>query len=471
MPHPRATARRTAILLCLASILAAHPARADKAPPAPGALPAATLARMATHATAYTRSELLVGVVIAVVDGERRAVHGFGRVDVDAEGVPDGRTVFEIGSISKALTGVLLAHDVVHERLTLESPVDSLLPEGVAIAAKGERPMTLLDLATHSSGLPRMPHNFTPADRANPYADYTQERLYAFVRSWEPRRPPGERYAYSNVAFGLLGQLLARKAAGTYEDLLLARLAKPLGLTDTRVVLTPAMARRVARPHRRDTTPAKAWDLPALAGAGGIRSTGEDMLRILVSALRPDATPLGQAQALARERHRQSEGGPPMGLGWHIDAKGRRWHNGETGGYHAFMAFDPKADHGVVVLANTASGHVDALGRDVLAILGGATPEPPEVPPVAAVAPEVMDALTGTYALRPGLVFTVERIGRRLAVRLTGQPTFRVFPVSEAEWRYRVVDASLTFERDEEGTVRGLVLHQNGLRQAAAKQD
>ncbi|MDJ0975700.1 MAG: serine hydrolase [Planctomycetota bacterium] len=458
-------------LLFVGLPLATTPAIADKPAAKPDGLPAAQVAAIGTQAEAYTDSELLVGVVIAVVDGKREAVLGYGRTDVDRDEKPNGTTVFEIGSIGKALTGVLLAHDVLAGRLALETPVQDLLPKDTKLATKGDRPMTVLDVATHRSGLPRMPDNFRPKDPFNPYADYTTDQLYAFLRSWEPARAPGERYAYSNLGFGLLGQMLARKASTTYEALVLERLAKPLGLTDTRVVYTPAMKPRVARPHKLDTSPTKTWDLPTFAGAGGVRSTANDMLRILKSALRPDATPLGKAQALAQKRHERRPGGPPMGLGWHIDGAGRHWHNGETGGYHAFMAFDRAKDRGVVVLSNTGTGLVDKLGRNVLAILDGKTPDLPAVPKVVDVPLEAMDALEGTYTLGPGRVFTVERVGRRLAVTLTGQPTWRVFPVSETKWTYRITPASLTFARDEEGKVTGLVLFQHGQRTPAPKTD
>ena len=114
----------------------------------------------------------------------------------------DGNTVFEIGSISKVFTALVLADMVRKGELALEDPVAKYLPDTVKVPARNGRQITLLDLATQSSGLPRMPTNFTPKDPANPYADYTIRQLYDFLSGYQLPRDPGERYEYSNL--GLL---------------------------------------------------------------------------------------------------------------------------------------------------------------------------------------------------------------------------------------------------------------------------
>src|SRR3954462_12153798 len=180
-------------------------------------------------------------IVVVLVDRDgKRVVYGYGRTSPNANGsAPDGKTIYEIGSATKAFTGVLLADMVQRGQVSLDDPVQKLLPAEVKLPQKGEHPMTLLDLATHRSGLPRLPENLTPKDPGNPYADYTEKQLYAFLQKWEPARAPGDSYEYSNLGMGLLGHLLARKAGKSYEALLTERVLKPAAMNDTSITLTP----------------------------------------------------------------------------------------------------------------------------------------------------------------------------------------------------------------------------------------
>ncbi len=421
----------------------------------------------------YVDGGILVGGVIGVVENGRETRVPFGWVsrDASAPAAPTSETVFEIGSISKAFTGTILALLVNDGRARLDQPLQDLLPaEAVTIPVAGERPITLADVATHTSGLPRMPSNFAPKDPSNPYADYTVEQMYAFVGSCRPARPPGGAYEYSNLAMGLLGHALARKAGSSYEDLLVASIASPLGMTSTRIALTGDMRKRLAPGHDAALSPAANWDIPTLAGAGGIRSTASDMMRFLRANLAAgEATPLAKAMALAQRTHwADPTGRMEMGLGWHIRVPGGwRWHNGQTGGYHSFLAFDREGGRGVVVLSNTASMKVDELGGALIELLEGKDVKPIEAAKEVAVSKEILERYVGKYELAPGLVFDVEVGDGRLEVQLTGQPRFPVFAKSETEFAYRVVDASLAFEIEPGAQkAKALVLHQNGVHRA-----
>jgi CubicO group peptidase (beta-lactamase class C family) len=249
--------------------------------------------------------------------------------------------------------------------VALEDPIAKYLPKGVQAPIRGENPIRLVDLATHRSGLPRMPDNLVPASPLNPYADYLREHLFHFVGNHELRREVGEKYEYSNLGFGLLGTLLARRADTTYAELIETRITKPLGMKDTGVVLTAAMKRRLAPGHRGVLKTAN-WDFQTLAGAGALRSTAHDMLTFLEANLGLTETPLRQALELARQR-RESAGSDAMsiGLGWHLrSANGKSivWHNGGTGGYRSFTGFDPEEKRGIVILTNSAQSKPDDLG-------------------------------------------------------------------------------------------------------------
>ena len=229
------------------------------------------------------------------------------------------------------------------------------LPEGVTAPEYEGRSITLLDLATHTSGLPR--ESFHPRDESNPYADYTMDQMYVFLSGYRLTRAPGSSFEYSNYGFGLLGNLLVRRAGqADYEALLLERITRPLGMDSTRIELTPEMLSRLATPHLSYSVVTSNFDIPTLAGCGAIRSTANDMLTFLAANMGMTETGLQPALQLANTPQRLMDGLDYMGLGWVLpnSGKGIHWHNGETGGYHSYLGWDPQRKIGVVVLANAA---------------------------------------------------------------------------------------------------------------------
>jgi CubicO group peptidase (beta-lactamase class C family) len=428
-------------LLLLAALLRAEPldARVDKL------------------AAPFVEDGTILGMVVGVHDAGEEMIRGYGGTR------PGPDTVYEIGSISKVFTGILLAALVQDGTVRLDQPVIELLPSGAVVPASGERRITLVDLSTHTSGLPRMPDNLAPKDPRNPYADYTPERMLEFLGRVKPARAPGEACEYSNLGVGLLGWALQRKSGKTYEELLAERIAGPLGMKSTGVALTASMRERLAPGHDAAGRPESNWDLaPAFTGAGGIRSTAADMMRFLKANLSP--TPLDSTLAFAREiRYTPPEpGGQRLALGWHVSPSGILWHNGQTGGYHCFAAVDPAKKRVVLILADTATGAVDELGGDLLRMLEGAKVEPRRARKEAEVKPEILAEYAGTYALFGDFKLTVTVEDGRLMVQATGQEKLPVFAESETKFFYKVVDAQLTFERDADGKVKRVVLHQGG---------
>ena len=169
---------------------------------------------------------------------------------------------------------------VARGEVALEDPVGRYLPPEGHLPSRNGKEITLLDLATHSSGLPRFPANMNPADNANPFADYTEEQLYAFLSGYVLPRNPGEQYEYSNLGMALLGHALARRSGKPYEALVVDRVLTPLKMRDTRISLTPALQRRFTPGHDASLALQKAWDLPTLAGSGAFRSTARDMVEV-----------------------------------------------------------------------------------------------------------------------------------------------------------------------------------------------
>ncbi len=412
-----------------------------------------------------------VGIVVGVVGPEERRVVGYGRLTADDPRELDGDTVFEIGSITKVFTAILLADLVGEGDVALETPVQRLLGPDVTVPTRNGAEISLLHLATHSSGLPRLPSNLQPSNAANPYADYTVAQLHEFLSSYELERDIGETVEYSNLGAGLLGHALALKEGTDYGTLVSTRLLEPLGMSDTSISLTPSQQERLAAGHSVQLRPVANWDLPTLAGAGALRSTVNDMLTFVEANLGLGESPLQAAMAVTHAPQRDFPA-PNMqiGLGW-ITRRGHgrelHWHNGGTGGYRSFLGFDLESQTGVVVLSNSGDG-VDDLGFHLLDSRYGLV-VPPALRTAVEVDPAIYDAYVGGYQLTEDLVFTVTRQGDRLFVQLTGQPRFEVFPEAETKFFLRVVDAQITFGRSEDGSVDHLVLHQGGVDQRAGR--
>ena len=407
-----------------------------------------------------------VGIVVGVVNPNGIRHYAYGRTHAGGESAPDEDTVFEIGSITKVFTSILLADMVEQGDLALEDPIQRFLPDSISVPTRNGESITLEHLATHTSGLPRMPTNFAPADAANPYADYSVGQLYAFLDGYRLRRDIGAQYEYSNYGAGLLGHILARRAGTSYEELVKRRILDRLGMTSTGVTLTADLADRLADGHA-GTAVVSNWDIPTLAGAGALRSTARDMLVFLSANLALTESPLlGAMQATHHPRY--ATGSPDMhvGLGWHIRSGSREvvWHNGGTGGYRSFAGFVAATQTGVVVLTNSTQS-ADDVGFHLL------DPSVPlrEIRVPLAIDPDILGRYVGRYELAPGYVFDVTAASGQLFAQLTGQPRFRVYPESETAFYYTVVEARLTFELDGSGAVTALVLHQRGVDRRARK--
>lgn len=409
-------------------------------------------------------AQLITGLVIGIEDDHSLVVVGYGRTSETDGRVPDGRTVFEIGSISKVLTGALLVDAVQRGERRLDEPVTALLPDGVALQSKG-RPITLVDLTGHFSGLPYLPSNFLPSDSANPFLDYGEEKLFAFLHDYILSRAPGESYEYSNLAPGLLGHLLARSTGLTYEQLLRQRVCEPLGLHDT-TTRRPEPPTRLAAPHTIDNEPGASWDFAALAGCGAVRSTALDLLRFAAANVDGGTDLRDALRTMHEPRNTVILGFRSVAIAWHVDQKDsstRIWHNGQTGGYHSFLGVELETRRRVVLLCNTACALLDALAFQLFDVAAGQEGKPLSFEKPVEVEASQLELYSGRYALAPGVVVTVRADQGKLFATITGQSEFRVFPRSATEFFYRVVEASITFVVPEGAQQASrLVLRQNG---------
>ncbi|MEM8963447.1 MAG: serine hydrolase [Acidobacteriota bacterium] len=498
----------------------------------------------------------------AVASGDVEAIAAAivekGEVRVLAAGSATAETQFQIGSVTKPFTNLLLAEMVATGDVTYETTVGSILgesfqPENVAL-----REITLLDLATHTSGLPRLPVNFAPSG-PDPYASYGVDELMAGLQTTRAKQPLGDFYAYSNFGAGLLGHLLGRVDGSGYAEALQARVLKPLGLDNTSFVPRDGHAeaftggQRVASWTFQDST----------AAAGALWSTVGDLAKVIQAYVLTDKPAQTDKPRFRHDTAKDfaitSDAGPfavtPV---WHVAGEGLFWHNGRTAGHGGFLGFRPETGEGVVILVagdadvtgqglrflghesgeTAATGAVDerlfgqyrltpafGLGifaeQDVLKVQatgqgafelhpvndewyalgmidasirlvtegdkvvavelaqGGALQRAEKVADVADVASrqsvemsrEALAEYVGTYALAPGVVFTLRLGDDGLEAQITGQSFLPIYPQGDDVFFYKVVDAELHFERGEGGVIEALVLHQGGLEQRAERQE
>jgi CubicO group peptidase (beta-lactamase class C family) len=293
-----------------------------------------------------------LGLAIGVWKQGERRVFTYGAAKQDS--------IFEIGSVSKTFTGLMLAQMVVQKKVRLDEPVRELLPPGT-VTKPTDSEITLLDLATHHSGLPPMPDNMRPGQvqgsRFNNWADYGPRQLYAYIASHGVAKPVDATFIYSGVGVGLLGQVLADRAGKRYADQLRDEVTGPLGMTDTVLRLSDEQRTRFLQGYDAEHRPLPMIELDgALAGAGAIRSTVGDMMTYLEANLHPEkSSALSGALRLSHQLHERTTGhDQQIALTWGYDADtGNYWHNGATSGFTANAFFNPGMDAAVVVLTNT----------------------------------------------------------------------------------------------------------------------
>ncbi len=320
-----------------------------------------------------------LGVVVGVRQADRTSILGFSRTGSTGQ-CPDGTTLFEIGSVTKLFTTTILACLVNEGAIALDDPVRDFLPE----LPQFPQEITLRHLATHTSGLPRLPRNIWRSmlkNWRNPYAAYTTENLYANLKRYKQVKGLG-KVSYSNLGMGLLGHLLEKKTQVAYDRLVRQYITDPLALTDTAIALTDEQQQRLAPGHTFDGKITSNWDIPTLAGAGALRSTVQDLLIFLAATLDTTIPLLSSAFQLCRQTHvplseeSDSSSLVGVGLGWFIRQfkdleEPVFWHNGGTGGYQSYVSSLSAKGLSIAILANYGLGHptsfsTDAIGDQIL---------------------------------------------------------------------------------------------------------
>ncbi|MBK8170596.1 MAG: serine hydrolase [Sandaracinaceae bacterium] len=423
-----------------------------------------------TLCNAAIERDHVVGMEVAILDGPHQWTRGYGLTRVGGS-VPNERTIFEIGSITKTFTSLLLADMVTRGEVSLATPVQELLPSDWHVPTFEGTAITLEDIATHSSGLPSDWPGFTGENAHDPFHNFDLTMLRDGLNAAHVIVRPGSNYEYNNFATAVLGFALAHRLGMTYEAALQARVLAPLHLTEMWLNVPASEASRAVLGHYEDGTESPMWSTSAIAPAGNLHATAPELLRYAQAHLDPESA-LRDAMLLATAPRRptQEDVHASIGLGWHIIQNGRTiFHNGQ-GSMRAFLGIDRTHGYIVVVLSNTRGGVVDALGYNLLAVLRGEPTASPPAPAIALTA-EQMEALVGRYALSSSFALDVRVVNGVLETQATGQEAIPLDAISPTVLRVHGVAATLTFELGEGGRATRVTLNQNGRDMPAERVD
>lgn len=313
----------------------------------------------------YLNNNRTKGLSIGTYQDGKITFYNFGINSTENPTAPSEKSIYEIGSITKTFTTAVLAQMVMEGKVNYEDPIADYLPKAV-VNWSAEVGITLEDLATHSSSLPRMPTNFIKRaifDMSNPYKNYTVDDMYDFLKDFEPLPKSERKSDYSNLGMGLLGHILANVDGMPYEHMIRERIFQPLEMDDSVIEITKG---QLIQGHDGTGSPTSQWDLPTFAGAGAIRSTTTDMMKYLVANIN-EVSPYH----LTHTPKKDYSSSRKIGLAWISQKNGDlayTWHNGGTGGFRTFTGFSKDKKVGVIVMANSIQS-VDAIGIRILQLL------------------------------------------------------------------------------------------------------
>lgn len=417
-------------------------------------------------------AELFPGAVVGIFKDGEASYYPIGTLNFDQDQAPTKDTLYEIGSISKVITGTLFADAIRRGEVTKDTLVDDLLPEGYKVKTKEGEEIKLWHLTTHTSGWATAPVNLAPADGEKPFTGYTQEMMFEAINMMPPKRAPGTELEYSNFAVGLLGTLISNNAESTnlgdYEALVKERILAPLGIKDFTIALNEDQQQRLAPPTDSGRI-TKAWGKTGPMDPCGMWVT--DAPGLLKFAMANLDDPKGQHEgeiyeslAMSREPLFDLGNGGKICSGWFRAADGTTyWHNGKTGGYSSYMAVNPGFDTAVVLLTNGAAFETGAIGEKIIQAVFGMNPEPITIEPIEKLDPALTDRLVGVYHSTVGFDMMITVTRGRLFTQLTGQQPLELIKGENDRFRIKVVDAEIGFEMPKEGEAISATLFQNGM--------
>jgi CubicO group peptidase (beta-lactamase class C family) len=402
-----------------------------------------------------------VGAAVVLIDEDEIALQNFGFSDLENQEKVNDKTLFEIGSISKTFTSTALASMVSEGKVKLSDPVQQYLPTTVTLPIKNNKPITLLSLANHSSGLPRLPSNMSMADPLDPYADYTTKLMYEFLNEHTLQHEVETHQEYSNLGYGLLGHVLSLIDKKPYEQVINDRVLKPLKMNSTFVDVPKTHQHHLSNGHNAQLEKTKLWDLNTLAGAGALKANIKDMALYLLANV-THQTLANEFRLTQASTSINKKGDTHISLAWihnQTENKNLLMHDGGTGGFRSFIGFDINNKKGIVILANTVFDmneigfHYLNNSLDTIKLVA---------PKNINLTAEQLSKLNGQFELVPGFILSITHENEQLYVQATGQQKFPLTAVSNTEFINNAVKVKIDFEVDSQNTALSLTLYQAG---------
>ena len=331
------------------------------------------------------RSKRIPGAVVGVLARNQLVVsEAFGYRDLESRAEMTTETLFQIGSVTKPFTATLLALLASEGILSLDDTLESHLGDEVELPRSLQR-ITLRQLASHTSGLPRDPVNRRDVpDSPGVMLPYSRNELLTGLLKTRPTTRPGTKWAYSNLGYAVLGRVLEVASGETYEKLLRRRILIPLKMNDSGIAMSPEQDRRLATCYwSEDDTPIarQRWQIGEVGSFAGMFSSLSDLAKFVLAQHEADSTSPFSADVL-KTLHEpiaqiDNDGRRAMALGWFVDKfpgiGSLIGHGGEVDGHSACIAFLPEARVGIIVLANQGNDSAEslcmALARDVLPVV------------------------------------------------------------------------------------------------------
>lgn len=368
-------------------------------------------------------------------------------------------TAFEIGSISKTMTSALLADLILQGKASLEDSLSNYLPEGTVVPTFEGKPILIKHIVTHTSGLPVLPDLGSAPNMENPYANIDEASLLKTLSNAKLQRAPGSQFEYSNYAMMLLTSIIARRADTDFETLLRTRLFVPTGMNNSYINQKPKDVKAVEG-HTPNTKSTPAWTFKTnTAGVGGVRATLDDMVSYVQAELGKTQSAISPALKLTQQEIK-TEANNKMAMNWMLEPLDNRsvyFHEGGTGGFSAFAAFDLETQRGVVILSDTALTTVDGLASMGSHLLDSRLPFG-KARKVTKPDQALLKAIVGEYDLMPGMKLTLTAKDGRLFTQATGQEKFEMGYDSEGDFYPLEFDATIRTTKKSDGSYALLFL-------------
>ena len=420
------------------------------------------------HVTPAIEAESIPGAVVGIYKDGEVNFYPIGTLSYDSDKAPTIDTLFEIGSISKVITGTFFADAVRRGEVARNTIVNDLLPDGYQVKSNEGEELKLWHLTTHTSGWGTAPINILPEDGEKPFENYDNTKMFEAINLMPPKQAPGTKMEYSNFAVGVLGTLVAINAQtqreNEYESLVKERILEPLGIENFTIGLSDEQLAQLAPATTGGRTTTHWGKSGSMDPCGMWIANAPGLMKFAIANIEGGDDDVHDSIALAQESLYKFEGNQQICHGWFMYGDGTTlWHNGMTGGYSSYMAINPTHDVAVVMLTNGATFDTTKIGLNILQSVMGMDPEPIKIEVHEKLEESYTDRLVGVYESTMGFDFTISAARGRLFGQITGQQPLELVPVSENRFGVKLVDAELEFELPEEGNATVVTLFQNGM--------